>query len=73
MVDNEIQSGEPVFSQTRVPVKSLFDYISTGESIESYLEDYPYVTREQVNKVLGLAGKLLLQTSRVFAYENSLG
>jgi uncharacterized protein (DUF433 family) len=61
-VDREIQSGSPVFKNTRVPIKSLFDYISTGESIETYMEDYPYVSRQQIDKVLGLAGKLLLET-----------
>ena len=68
-VDPEIVSGTPVFQITRVPIQSLFDYISTGESIETYLEDFPYINREQVNKVLKLAGELLLNTSRTIAYE----
>ena len=47
-IDPEIQSGSPVFTGTRVPVKSFFDYISNGETIEAYLEDYPYITKEQM-------------------------
>jgi uncharacterized protein (DUF433 family) len=46
-VDPEIVSGTPVFQNTRVPIQSLFDYISTGESIESYLEDFPYINRDK--------------------------
>jgi len=53
-IDPDIQSGIPVFSGTRVPIKSFFDYITTGESIETYLEDYPYVTREQIQALLSL-------------------
>ncbi len=48
-IDPDIQSGLPVFANTRVPVKSLFDYLSSGESVDTYLEDYPYVTREQID------------------------
>lgn len=48
-IDPEIQSGQPVFTGTRVPVKTFFDYITTGESIETWLEDYPYVSREQIH------------------------
>jgi uncharacterized protein (DUF433 family) len=70
-VDKEIQSGTPVFKNTRVPIKSLFDYISTGESIETYMEDYPYVSRQQIDNVLGLAGKLLLEKVMVLGFEEN--
>jgi len=33
-VDPQIQGGTPVFAQTRVPVKNLFDYLEAGESLE---------------------------------------
>ena len=40
--------GTPVFSGTRVPVQALLDYIEGGESIDSFLEGFPSVTREQI-------------------------
>ena len=40
--------GEPVFRGTRVPVKSLFDHLKAGDSLETFLDDFPGVTREQV-------------------------
>ncbi|HSU15521.1 DUF433 domain-containing protein [Longimicrobium sp.] len=43
----EIMSGTPVFVGTRVPVRTLLDYIETGDTIESFLEDFPGVSREQ--------------------------
>ena len=44
----EILGGTPVFAGTRVPVQTLIEYIKASESIESFLEGFPSVTREQV-------------------------
>jgi uncharacterized protein (DUF433 family) len=44
--------GTPVFFGTRVPIKNLFDYLETGDSIETFLEDFEGVSRNQVVKVL---------------------
>jgi uncharacterized protein (DUF433 family) len=44
----DIMSGAPVFPGTRVPVKTLLDYIEGGESIDEFLEGFPSVTRDQV-------------------------
>jgi uncharacterized protein (DUF433 family) len=40
--------GAPVFANTRVPVRTLFDYLEAGDSIDDFLEGFPSVTREQV-------------------------
>ncbi len=61
-IDNEIQSGQPVFVGTRVPVDSLFDHLEAGISLDEYLDDFPSVTREQAVALLEIANKLL--TSR---------
>lgn len=52
IVDAAILGGEPVFSATRVPVRSLFDHLEGGESIEDFLEGFPAVKRDQVLAVL---------------------
>lgn len=44
----EILSGAPVFKGTRVPVKNLFDYIEGGHPLDDFLEDFPSVTKSQV-------------------------
>lgn len=46
-VDPEILGGEPVFMGTRVPVKTLVDHLAAGDSVETFLDDFPSVTREQ--------------------------
>jgi uncharacterized protein (DUF433 family) len=51
-VDREILGGTPCFAGTRVPVKSLFDYLEDGCNIDYFLEQFPAVKREQVLSVL---------------------
>jgi uncharacterized protein (DUF433 family) len=61
--DPEILGGEPVFKGTRVPVKSLFDHLEAGDSIEDFLDGFPSVKREQV--------VTLLQESKAHALAHS--
>ena len=56
-IDPEIVSGTPVFTGTRVPIQSLFNYMAAGDSLETYLEDFPGVKKEQALRLLELAGK----------------
>jgi len=53
--------GEPVFRGTRVPVKSLFGHLNAGDSLETFLDHFPGVTREQARTVLELAALRLLE------------
>jgi uncharacterized protein (DUF433 family) len=57
-VDKDILGGTPVFNGTRVPIKNLFDYLETGESIGDFLEDFPTVQKEQVIGELELSQKV---------------
>ena len=54
-VDPEIHSGTPVFAGTRVPVKTLFDHLEGGDSLEVFLDDFPSVSRELATAVLEVA------------------
>jgi uncharacterized protein (DUF433 family) len=54
-IDPDILGGVPVFSGTRVPVDSLFDYLKRGRSINYFLEQFPTVRREQVQELLDAA------------------
>jgi uncharacterized protein (DUF433 family) len=44
----DVMGGTPVFSGTRVPVQTLFDYLEAGDSIDEFLAGFPSVTRQQV-------------------------
>jgi len=69
-IDSEILGGTPVFYGTRVPIKNLFDYLETGETIEIFLQDFDSVSREQVLKVLELSEQLI-QSSSSILHENN--
>ena len=51
----QIQGGTPVFVGTRVPVKSLYDYLEAGDSLDEFLECFPSVSRDQAVAALELA------------------
>jgi uncharacterized protein (DUF433 family) len=53
-------SGVPVFAGTRVPVRTLIDYLEAGDPLETFLDDFPSVTREHAVAVLELAKSALL-------------
>jgi len=57
----EILGGTPVFAGTRVPVKTLFDYLEAGERLDDFLEGFPSVSREQALAVIALLGQPFLQ------------
>ena len=59
-VHPEIHSGTPVFAGTRVPVKTLFDHLEAGDSLEVFLEDFPSVSRELAIAVLQAARTALV-------------
>jgi uncharacterized protein (DUF433 family) len=64
-IDPEILGGTPVFYGTRVPIKNLFDYLETGDSIETFLEDFEGVSKVQVIKVLEMSQKLIESSSNI--------
>lgn len=59
--DPERMSGAPCFDKTRVPITHLFEYLEAGESLESFLDGFEGVTREQAVGVLELAKRGLLE------------
>jgi uncharacterized protein (DUF433 family) len=54
-------SGAACFYGSRVPVKTLFDCLAAGQTLEDFLEDFEGVTREQAVAVLELAAERLLR------------
>ena len=50
-VDREILGGTPVFSGTRVSIKTLFDYLESS-SLAEFLAGFPSVKREQAEVVI---------------------
>jgi len=62
-IDPEILGGTPVFKGTRVPVKTLFEYLENDYSLEEILECFPSLNRESVCKVLERSEQALLSAA----------
>jgi uncharacterized protein (DUF433 family) len=54
-----VMSGALCFAGTRVPIKTLFDYLEGKSSLEDFLDDFPTVSRDVSVAVLEDARKLL--------------
>jgi len=57
---DDVLGGTPVFAGTRVPVRTLFDYLEEGDTLNDFLEDFPAVSREHAVKVLERVKEALL-------------
>jgi uncharacterized protein (DUF433 family) len=53
-VNPKVMHGTPCFAGTRVAVKTLFDHLEAGYSIDQFLEQFPTVSRDQVVRLLGI-------------------
>ena len=46
--DPEIMSGAPVFTGSRVPLQTFFDYLEGEEGLSEFMNDFPYLERQGV-------------------------
>jgi uncharacterized protein (DUF433 family) len=46
--NHDVMGGTAVFHGTRVPVETLLDYLEARESIDDFLEAFPFIAREHV-------------------------
>ncbi|HSU13967.1 DUF433 domain-containing protein [Longimicrobium sp.] len=62
--DPDILGGTPVFVGTRVPLKTLIDYLESGLPLDEFLDDFPTVSREQAIAALKEAREALSDRAR---------
>lgn len=58
VIEPSICHGKPVIKGTRILVSTLLGALAGGNSIETLLEDYPPVTREDIAAALEFAKEL---------------
>jgi uncharacterized protein (DUF433 family) len=58
--DLEVLGGTPVFRGTRVPVQTLVGYILDGETLETFLRNFPTVKRDDAVRLLRHFNETLL-------------
>jgi len=61
--NKDILGGTPVFHGTRVPIKTLWDYLKAGDSLEDFLDDFPSVKRKQAVALIERAQNRLTKIS----------
>ena len=50
--DANILGGTPVFAGTRVPVDTLLAHLKAGDTIDTFLDDFPSVSRAQAEAAI---------------------
>ena len=56
----DVLGGTPVFEGTRVPVKTLIDYLQGGDTLDDFIRDFPTVKRYQARQALNVAKDALI-------------
>ena len=49
------RSGKPCIRNTRMAVQDVLEYLASGMSAEEILDDFPYLTREDIQACLAYA------------------
>src|SRR5438093_843497 len=60
-IDPERLGGVPCFVGTRIPIKSLWEYLMKGKTLEAFLDDFEGVPREETIAALEQAYERLLE------------
>ncbi len=60
-LDPTICNGRPVVSGTRISVQTIMGFLGAGESIEAVLEEYPVLTREDIQACFEYSARILAQ------------
>jgi uncharacterized protein (DUF433 family) len=58
----EKMGGVAVFTGTPVPVEFLFQFLEDDQTLETFLDQFPTVSRAQAQGVLGASRDLLLHS-----------
>ena len=58
--DPEILGGRAVVAGTRVPVETLIAYLEGGDTLDTFLDNFPSVSREQAISSLEVLRETLL-------------
>ena len=66
-INPEILGGTPVFKNTRVPVRTLFEYLAANDSLEEFLEAFPSVSRDVASQFS--KGDYVLERDALFSNE----
>jgi len=55
--------GGAVFVGTSVPIKLLFEFLEDDQTMDTFLDQFPMVSRDQARAVLGASRDMLLSAA----------
>ncbi len=58
-LDPKICNGKPVVQGTRITVQTVLEFLAAGDSTEAVIEDYPALTKADVQACLDYASRLM--------------
>lgn len=59
VIDPEVCGGRPIVAGTRMRVIDVLDALAAGAAIDELVDDFPYLTREDVAACLAYAARSL--------------
>lgn len=58
-IDPEVCFGKPCIKDTRIPVASILEYLSSGTSIEDFIREFNWITREDILEALAFSSQMI--------------
>ena len=62
--DSREMSSRAVFMGTSVPIELLFEFLEDDQTMDTFLDQFPMVSRDQARAVLGASRDMLLSAAR---------
>jgi uncharacterized protein (DUF433 family) len=59
VIKPDVCNGRPVIRGTRVTVQTILEFLAAGDSVAEILEEYPKLTRADVQACLDYASRLM--------------
>ena len=59
VIDPEICNGRPVIRGTRIAAQTVLEFLAAGDTPDDVLDEYPALTREDIQACLDYASRLL--------------
>ncbi|MBI5692842.1 MAG: DUF433 domain-containing protein [Verrucomicrobia bacterium] len=58
-IQPDVCNGRPIVRGTRITVQTVLEFLAAGDSVEDLLEEYPALTRADVQACLDYASRLM--------------
>ena len=59
VIDPDVCNGKPVVKGTRITAQTVLEFLAAGDSVEDVLEEYPTITRLDVQACLDYAARAM--------------